>query len=65
MFKKMLEEKKIKWEENKKEGEDHMTELSEVFSGTKPLTRVEKNGQFGRNLGRGFNWHCSKLCTSE
>lgn len=43
MFKKMLDEKKAKWEENKKEGEEHMVELSEVFSGTKPLTRVEKN----------------------
>lgn len=46
MFKKMLDEKKAKWEENKKEGEEHMVELSEVFSGTKPLTRVEKNGRF-------------------
>lgn len=45
MFKKMLEEKKDKWEAHKKEGMERMTELSEVFSGTKPLTRVEKNGE--------------------
>jgi len=40
----MLDEKLIKWEENKKEGRERMEELGEVFSGTKPLTRVEKNG---------------------
>lgn len=44
MFRRMLDEKKDKWEANKKEGKEHMEELSEVFSGTKPLTRVEKNG---------------------
>jgi len=40
----MLEEKKIKWENDKKEASERMIELGEVFSGTKPLTRVEKNG---------------------
>jgi WASH complex subunit strumpellin len=40
----MLEEKKAKWEENKKESRERIEELSDVFSGTKPLTRVEKNG---------------------
>ena len=44
MFKKLLNEKQAKWEEYKKEGSERMTELGEVFSGTKPLTRVEKNG---------------------
>ena len=44
MFRKMLDEKKQKWEAHQKEGIERMTELSEVFSGTKPLTRVEKNG---------------------
>lgn len=44
MFKQMLEEKKNKWEVYKKEGSERIQELSEVFSGTKPLTRVEKNG---------------------
>ena len=44
MFKKMLELKREKWVENQKEGTERMQELSDVFSGTKPLTRVEKNG---------------------
>ena len=44
MFRKMLEEKKTKWEANQKECSERITELSEVFSGQKPLTRVEKNG---------------------
>ncbi|XP_053393927.1 WASH complex subunit 5-like isoform X1 [Mercenaria mercenaria] len=43
MFKQMLEEKKNKWEVYKKEGTERIQELSDVFSGTKPLTRVEKN----------------------
>ncbi len=44
MFKKLLDEKQQKWEAYKLEGSERMTELGEVFSGTKPLTRVEKNG---------------------
>ena len=43
MFRHMLNEKQNKWEEHKKEGTERMQELGEVFSGTKPLTRVEKN----------------------
>lgn len=39
----MLAEKQDKWEEYKKEGSERMQELGEVFSGTKPLTRVVKN----------------------
>ena len=45
MFQKLLNEKQAKWEEYKKEGSERMTELGEVFSGTKPLTRVDKNGK--------------------
>ena len=44
MFRKMLDEKKLKWESHQKEGSERMQELSDVFSGTKPLTRVEING---------------------
>lgn len=44
MFKQMLTEKQLKWESYKREGSERMTELAEVFSGVKPLTRVEKNG---------------------
>ncbi|XP_051015581.1 WASH complex subunit 5 [Acomys russatus] len=43
MFKQMLSEKQSKWEYYKKEGSERMTELADVFSGVKPLTRVEKN----------------------
>lgn len=39
----MFSEKEDKWNLYKREGTERMTELSEVFSGTKPLTRVEKN----------------------
>lgn len=42
----LLVEKQNKWEKYKKEGVERMTELSEVFSGMKPLTRVEKNGKY-------------------
>ncbi|CAH1773129.1 unnamed protein product [Owenia fusiformis] len=43
MFKHMLAQKQTKWEEHKKEGGERVQELGDVFSGTKPLTRVEKN----------------------
>ncbi|XP_013376761.1 PREDICTED: WASH complex subunit strumpellin isoform X3 [Chinchilla lanigera] len=43
MFKQMLSEKQAKWEHYKKESSERMTELADVFSGVKPLTRVEKN----------------------
>lgn len=58
MFKQMLAEKQDKWEAYKKEGRERMEELSEVFSGTKPLTRVEKNenlqawfGEMAKQIG--------------
>ena len=40
----MLASKEDKWDSYKKECIERMEELSEVFLGTKPLTRVEKNG---------------------
>ncbi|ERE62949.1 WASH complex subunit strumpellin [Cricetulus griseus] len=43
MFKQMLSEKQSKWEHHKQEGSERMAELADVFSGVKPLTRVEKN----------------------
>ncbi|KAF2904175.1 hypothetical protein ILUMI_01995 [Ignelater luminosus] len=43
IIKNVLSEKANKWEELKKESYDSLIELSEVFSGTKPLTRIEKN----------------------
>lgn len=50
MFKQMLSEKQAKWEHYKKEGSERMTELADVFSGVKPLTRVEKNGNCWRGV---------------
>ena len=44
MFKQMLAQKQSHWEKHKTEGVERMDELSEVFSGTKPLTRIQKNG---------------------
>lgn len=41
----MLASKKDKWDLYKNECVGRMDELGEVFSGTKPLTRVEKNGK--------------------
>ena len=43
MFKKLLSEKSTKWESLKTESYNSLCELSEVFGGTKPLTKVEKN----------------------
>ncbi|XP_077991105.1 WASH complex subunit 5-like [Glandiceps talaboti] len=43
MFRHMLVNKQNKWEAYKKEGSERLQELSEVYSGSKPLTRVEKN----------------------
>lgn len=43
LFKRLLTEREEKWDVYKKECEERMTELAEVFSGTKPLTRIEKN----------------------
>nr|XP_018671591.1 WASH complex subunit 5 isoform X1 [Ciona intestinalis] len=45
MFKKMLADKEMTWDRCKKEGVERMDELAEVFSGSKPLTRIEKNDQ--------------------
>ena len=42
----MLASKRDKWDTYKKECVDRMDELSEVFSGSKPLTRLEKNGSY-------------------
>ncbi|KAL1469448.1 hypothetical protein MTO96_025056 [Rhipicephalus appendiculatus] len=39
----LLSVKQDKWNSMKKESTEHLKELSEVYSGTKPLTRVEKN----------------------
>ncbi|XP_071441255.1 WASH complex subunit 5 isoform X2 [Hetaerina americana] len=43
MLKQLLAEKQQRWENYKKESVERMQELSDVFSGAKPLTRVEKN----------------------
>lgn len=43
IFKSLLVEKEEKWEEMKRESSNSLTELSEVFGGSKPLTRIQKN----------------------
>ena len=43
IYRKMIEQKQIQWEMLKKEASERTRELSEVFSGTKPLTRIAKN----------------------
>uniref|UniRef100_A0A6I8NTA6 WASH complex subunit 5 n=1 Tax=Ornithorhynchus anatinus TaxID=9258 RepID=A0A6I8NTA6_ORNAN len=43
MFRQMLSEKQAKWERYRAEGSERTTELADVFSGVKPLTRVERN----------------------
>eukprot|EP00051_Salpingoeca_urceolata_P033878 m.22586 g.22586 ORF g.22586 m.22586 type:complete len:1163 (-) comp6876_c0_seq1:95-3583(-) len=43
MFKQLLAGKLDKWNALKTEASDRMSELSDVFSGTTPLSRVEKN----------------------
>nr|XP_042911970.1 WASH complex subunit 5-like [Parasteatoda tepidariorum] len=43
LFKQLLKEKQEKWMKYKAEGVERMNELGDVFSGTRPLTRVEKN----------------------
>ncbi|XP_065842936.1 WASH complex subunit 5-like isoform X2 [Oscarella lobularis] len=57
MFKSMLSRKQLKWEEYRREGSERMTELGEVFSGVKPLTRVEKN----EHLQAWFNEMASQI----
>ncbi|KAL0270980.1 UNVERIFIED_CONTAM: hypothetical protein PYX00_008233 [Menopon gallinae] len=43
MLRTLLSEKQTKWENNRQDCVDRMNELSDVFSGNKPLTRIEKN----------------------
>lgn len=43
LFQHLLSVKHDKWSSLKKESTERLAELSEVYSGTKPLTRVEKN----------------------
>ncbi len=40
----LLAEKLDRWTANRKEAVERLIELADVFSGTMPLTRVEKNG---------------------
>ena len=43
MFKSLLEKKEAKWSSCQKETGERLLELADVFSGTKPLARVDKN----------------------
>jgi WASH complex subunit strumpellin len=43
IYKSLLTEKENQWKDLKEESFKSLVELSEVFSGTKPLTRIQKN----------------------
>ncbi|VEN49154.1 unnamed protein product [Callosobruchus maculatus] len=43
LYKELLSDKEKQWEELKSESYKSLTELSEVFGGTKPLSRIPKN----------------------
>ncbi|KAF7278026.1 hypothetical protein GWI33_008946 [Rhynchophorus ferrugineus] len=43
LFKKLLNEKEQQWETFKKESHESLLELSDVFGGEKPLSRIQKN----------------------
>lgn len=45
-FRSLLTEKRTSWLRCKNECIERLTELADVFGGAKPLTRVEKNGEF-------------------
>lgn len=46
----LLAEKQDRWMANRKEAVERLIELADVFSGTVPLTRVEKNGKFNDQI---------------
>lgn len=48
MYKTLLAEKENRWDELKKESYTSLVELSDAFSGTKPLTRIKKNTDLQR-----------------
>lgn len=43
LFKSMLADKQARWDALRHEGSERMNELSDVFGGKTPLTRVEKS----------------------
>jgi WASH complex subunit strumpellin len=43
IYKKMIHDKQKQWNMLKNEAKERTSELSDVFSGSKPLTRIEKN----------------------
>ena len=43
IYQQLLRNKETKWEAFRSESRERMLELADVFSGTKPLTRIEKN----------------------
>ncbi|CAH1995491.1 unnamed protein product [Acanthoscelides obtectus] len=43
LYKELLTDKEIQWDELKSESYKSLTELSEVFGGSKPLSRIQKN----------------------
>ncbi len=44
MMKEMLNQRQSRFDQLRSEGRERLIELSDVFSGRKPLSRIEKNG---------------------
>ncbi|XP_015793922.1 WASH complex subunit 5-like [Tetranychus urticae] len=52
IYKQLLNEKREKWDKYQSEAVDRISELSEVFSGNKPLTRIEPNSSLQEWFGQ-------------
>ncbi|XP_068228667.1 WASH complex subunit 5 [Palaemon carinicauda] len=48
IYKTLVEEKTSRWESYRKEANDHVLELAEVFAGSRPLARVAKNDRLNK-----------------
>lgn len=47
-YKKLVEEKAERWDKYRKDANDHVLELAEVFAGSRPLARVAKNDRLNK-----------------
>jgi len=61
----LLVEKSQKWLTNRKESQERLQELSDLFSGTKALPRVVKNGKTIERQGKYFICACFNREPSE
>nr|XP_045581537.1 WASH complex subunit 5-like [Procambarus clarkii]XP_045581547.1 WASH complex subunit 5-like [Procambarus clarkii]XP_045581556.1 WASH complex subunit 5-like [Procambarus clarkii] len=47
-YKRLVEEKSVRWEKFQKDANEHVLELAEVFAGSRPLARVAKNDRLNK-----------------